>query len=383
MAPPIEYEINLLPKTAATIQKPQFGSLYNLKLELIENKKKLSRFLPPIPEWNRIKPSDIKASSKPNDIKAPSKPSDTAKVPSKPSEAPKKIVKEIPKKVSPDPPPQKPKKVLEESEPEDSEEDPEDAGSEEGSDEEDSGSEEGSDEEDSGSEEGSDDDSDAGETGSEDEGLEVSKEAVQEEKREKKMTDDEMIKMGYTENIPPEELEKKEKERYLKSYKLLSLRLRQKYETTQDKRVKEKLDRMIPLTINDPLELIKNTYDDNIFELQVISSTQRYKTVAAIGFSVTEWLGKKYDVELFDKFASFHLSNMDAYEEVLMELGESSNILSEMTPLQKLMWMFGTNTAMFLIAKMSGSGSAALDVLSMVTGVKVATPKAAPKIRLD
>ncbi len=375
MAPPIEYEVNFLPKTAVTIQKPQFGPLYNLKLELIENKKKLSRLLPPMPEWNKIKPTDARAISKP-----PSKESSK----SGPKKESKPVVTETIKKVkSSDPPPQKSKVEEEESEDAGSEAEDESSDSEgeeegESSESESEGEEEGESSESEGSD-GSEDGSD-----SEDSKLEVSKDGPDKEKSlGENLTKEEMLKMGYTENIPPEELEKQEKEKYIKKYKLLNLRLRQKYETTQDKKVKEKLDRMIPLTVNDPLELIKTTYDDNIFELQVISSTQRYKEVAAIGFSGIEWLGKKFDEDLFGGYAAFQLSNMDQYEEVLMELGESSSILSEMTPIQKLMWMVGTNTAMFLIAKMSGNGSAALDVLSVVTGKTVTAPKAAPKIRLD
>ena len=391
MSRPAEYVIKFIPPTPSIVRPANFGPLYNLKLDMIENKKKLKKELPPIPAWSlkkpdpreMVKPSPNLAKSINNQVKSPKDANSAAVVKPTPTR------KETPIKPAEVrlPPPKSETPEASEEEEEEAEESEEEA---EGSEEEAEGSEEASGSEEEESSAGSEEESEPTKVHPE---LEVSEEeaagvagavaaAKKQNELEQKLSREEKLKLGYTENLTPEEEEKRKKETLVRKHKLLRLRLQQKYDKTKDPGIKEKLDKMLNLSMDDSMEMIKTAYDNDIFELTVIANTQRYKEVLCIGFAGVEWLGRMVDDDMKD-YTSFQLGNIDLYEEILMELGEErGGILDNMSPMKKLAWTIGTTTLTFIVAKKTGSESAAVNVLSLLTGHKP-TIKKAPNIKLD
>lgn len=346
--PPVECVIKFIPATRLQKKEISFPSLYNLKLDMLENKKKLAKILPPYPSWAKTKPP-------PPEVQKTAKKALVKKPEVKKKEERKEVNKEKDLSVK-----KKPKKIeesLEESEEEDS---GEEESEEEESEEEESGEEE---EEDSNS-------------------LEESTSEVETPpvKTLEVMSDAEKLKNGYVENLTPEEKERREKDTLLRKYKLLQYRLRQKYDRQPDKRLKEKMDGMISLGQEDALDVIRDAYEKEVFELKVISNTQRYKQLLFMGFAATEAVASQFTPAL-EGYSKFQLSNADEYEDLLMELGgDGDGFIENMSPFSKLLWAISMNTVSFVVAKNLGPNAS--DFISLATGRK-AEPVSAPKIHLD
>jgi len=320
---------------------PNFPSLPDLHLELLENKKKLKLNLPPIQIRKIIKKVE------PEPAPSPSPPS--------PKESPKKQVKESPIHSS------------EETKRKNS-----------------------ADGTNSSSEDSNDDIMDAlGE--SEDENIKKSKpkkskpvssdssteasssnESSSNEEKTKEPVPAPEPEVEFEDQKTPEEKEREEKEMLIWKFNIM----RKQYKTRTD----------IPqYNEHSDYKIMKTNYERLIKEINLDDSASTYRTYLIISFFAIEYFMTYWANIDMTGLAKFHMQSMSKYERLLIELGERpyNNIFNKLPVEVRLLGFIGIQTGLFWIGKMmsQNSPSAITMLFKLFSGTETSTPQ--PQLRKE
>lgn len=371
----IEYVPNDRP--IRTLMPPE--KLFNLHLEMVENKKKLLKNLPPLPDWAKFAPKAVpkKPAMPVKKSSAPIKPQDSVEplekqvTDKKPMDEKPAVVKVDKNTTNKDPEPDGVKKTITKEESE--------AGSEEEDEEEEDDESEEEEEDDDSEEEEEDDESGASEAknlGELEKDFETSETA--------NVPSNVQTVFDEKDKETEEQKLEKEKQKYLRKWKIILYRMRQKAATSDNAEFKKQVAEMKEFTEYDSLEIIKKATDDQIFMIRQMASMGRSKFLLNMSFVGVEALvSNVFGSQFFDGYAQFQLNNSHVYDDILAEIAaeDDSSWFQNMTPMQQLMFTVVQSTAAFAIGKYQGIDPRI--VTSMITGSPMIEPQAPGKIHLD
>lgn len=377
-----EITINFIPRsTPLRAIEPKFPKLYNLHLDMIEDKKKVAKIIPKVPEWHKMLP--------PKEDVIPTQPEvkrDPVKIERPiPSGKPQPVASKtsIPKK----PEPIESIEEATEDDKTDGETEEELVEDETEGDNDGSGSEEESVEDESEDESESESDetkdeldiesnenTEVGEEKSLDENprqktlrvVETEDEDPESFLREKKIEKrqsrevEEKIPEGYEENLTDEEKEARAKAGVLRKWKFLKYRIA--------KVDPKKAETMPDFNDLDDIKIVTKRYEDEVYELKIISNTERYRRMLLSGFMGVEAISKKLGTDFFNDYTKFQFSIMSEYDSILMEMGESNqdSFLANASPEVKLLGTIAFTTFAFAAGKYANAPVAKM--LGLATG---------------
>lgn len=124
-------------------------------------------------------------------------------------------------------------------------------------------------------------------------------------------------------------------------------------------------------TINSNLASMQRTYDNTVRGLSFDSSITNFKTYLSYGFMITEFLLGKFAGLDMEGFCESQLNNMNAYDKLLIEIGEKNYVSKKSNlPVEiRLIFLILFNTFIFVISKFitKKTGTDLMSMLGQIT----------------